>query len=175
LRQYGHVGLARFTVEGGKGALDELATERFSEYALAAQPGIEVLEVGSADSVRQRVGEQDPGPATAQALGTARGVPAIFFGHLKISDVKRSGGLQGFVPFIKATVSLQLTVGLFATQTGGTLWRASATRSEEVGELQIVDGLPSFTAKDPRNAYGHIVNELVEAVTYDLRPTWREQ
>src|SRR2546430_955479 len=83
LRPFGRVGLVLFTVEGARGSLNELATQRFSEYVLAAQPGIEVLELGAADSA-----------AAAQAMGAARGVPVVFYGHLKGSKVTPSGGLH---------------------------------------------------------------------------------
>src|SRR2546426_11861080 len=41
LRPFGRVGLVLFTVEGARGSLNELATQPFSEYVLAAQPGVD--------------------------------------------------------------------------------------------------------------------------------------
>jgi hypothetical protein len=38
----------------------------------------------------------------------------------------------------------------------------------------LVDGQLFFGAKDPKQAYGRMVNRLVELVTEDLRPTWRQ-
>ena len=176
LRPFGRVGLVLFTVEGAKGSLNELATQRFSEYVLAAQPGVEVLELGPADSVLQRVGEREPGAASAQAFGSAHDVPVVFFGHLKVSKVTPSGGLHGInLPHLEATVSAELSVGLFSGRTGGTLWRSSGTASERVAGLSLVGGEPFFAAKDPNSAYGRLVNDLVNVVTYDLRSTWRDQ
>jgi hypothetical protein len=175
LAPFGHVGLARFTVEKAKGQLDELATQRFSEDILAAQPGIEVLELGSVDSVRKRVGEAEVGPATAQALG-ARGVPVVFVGHLKVSNVTPSGGISGFsIPHLEATVSVELTVALLSTKSGGTLWRSSGVMSQKVGGVSMVDGEPFFSAKDPNKTYVVLVNNLVDYVTRDLRSTWQAQ
>ncbi len=165
LRPFGRVGLVLFSVEGAKGSLNELATQRFSEYVLAAQPGIEVLELGAADSA-----------AAATALGAARDVPVVFFGRLKLSKVTPSGGMQGIsLPHLEATVSAELSVGLWSTKTGGTLWRSSATASERVAGLSLVGGEPFFAAKDPNKAYTHLVDNLVNDVTYDLRSTWRWQ
>ncbi|HWP38754.1 MAG TPA: hypothetical protein VNL18_14505 [Gemmatimonadales bacterium] len=176
LGTYGRVGLVTFTVEKAKGTLHELATERFSEEILAAQPGIEVLELGPQDSLVRRVGEAQFGPAAAQALGKARRVPAVFAGHLVVSDVKPSGGILGLrVPFVEATVSVELTVRLLSTESGGTIWRASAAASEKVGEVSLIGGEPFFSAKNPNDAYGELVNHLVVSVTQDLRPTWRRQ
>src|SRR2546425_7532326 len=54
LRPYGKLGLVTFTVENAKGSLRQFATERFAEEMLAAQPGIEVLELGPLDSELRR-------------------------------------------------------------------------------------------------------------------------
>ncbi|HUK20863.1 MAG TPA: hypothetical protein VLV45_04815 [Gemmatimonadales bacterium] len=176
LKPYGRVGLARFTVEKAKGQLDEIATERFSEAVLSAQPGVEVLELGSADSIRRRVGEPNQGAATAQAIGTNRGIPAVFVGHMKVSNVTPSGGLHGLsLPHLEATVSVELTVALLSTESGGTIWRSSGTMTEKVGGLALVDGEPYFSAKDPNKAYANMVDNLVDYVTRDLRSTWTWQ
>jgi len=159
---YGSVGLVTFTVENAKGTLHEFATRRFEEYLLAAQTGIEVQRFPHADS--------------GQALAGARGVPVVFLGHLKVSNVKPSGGLIGLsLPLVEATVSAELSVELRSTKTGGTLWRSSAAATEKVGQVGIVGGEPVFSARDPNDAYGRLVNRLVYAVTYDLRSTWVKQ
>jgi hypothetical protein len=174
LQPYGRVGLFTFTVENAKGSLNELATERFSEEVLNGQTGIEVLELGTVDTLLSRVGETEFGPASAQAVGKAHHLPAVFVGHLKVSNVRPSGGILGLsVPFVEATVSVQLSVKMLSTTSGGTMWRSSAAASEKVGGVAIVNGEPHFAAKNPNDAYGRLVNRLVYAVTRDLRPTWR--
>ena len=176
LKQYGRVGLVLFTIEKAKGELDQVATLRFSENLLAAQPGVEVLELGSGESERRRVGEQEMGAATAQSLGAARRAPVVFIGHLKMSNVTPSGGLAGLsLPHLEATVSAELTVALYSTETGGTLWRSSGVASRKIGGLAIVGGEPYFSAKDPNKAYAGLVYDLVDYVTRDMRPTWETQ
>ncbi len=173
---YGRIGLVTFTVENAKGSLHEFATRRFEEDVLAAQRGIEVLELGPADSVLRRVGQRELGPAAAQGLGGEGGVPAVFFGHLKVSNVKPNVGLIGLtLPHLEATVSVELWVELLSTRSGGTVWRASAAVTEKVGEVALVGGMPYFSAQNPNDAYGLLVNRLVAAVTHDLRPTWEER
>jgi hypothetical protein len=176
LQPYGKVALVTFSVENAKGSLHELATQRFAEEVLNGQSGIELLELGNADTLVRRVGETEFGAASAQALGQERDVPAVFVGHLKVSNVKPSGGVLGIgVPFVNATVSVELLVRLINTKTGGTLWRSSAAASEKVGSVALVGGVPNFSAKNPNDAYGHLVNQLVWRVTYDLRPTWQKR
>ena len=176
LKQYGQVGLVLFTIEKTKGDLDQVATMRFSEDLLAAQPGIEVLELGSGESERRRLGEKEMGAATAQALGAARRAPVVFIGHLKMSNVTPSGGLAGLsLPHLEATVSAELSVALYSSETGGTLWRASGVASRKIGGLAIVGGEPYFNAKDPNKAYAGLVYDLVDYVTRDMRATWQTQ
>lgn len=176
LSQYERVGLAMFTVENAKGSLHEFATQKFAEAVLAASRGVEVLELGSADSVRRRVGETTFGAATAQAIGTTRNVPAVFVGHLKVQNPKASGGFVGFdLPHLEATITLELTVGLYSAKTGGTVWRSSAIATEKVGQVSLSGGVPSFSAKDPNAAYGRLVNRLINAVSYDLWPTYERR
>lgn len=159
---YGSVGLVTFTVEGAKGTLGEFTTRRFEEYMLGAQKGIEVQEFAVADS--------------GVALAGARGVPVVFTGHLKVSNVKPHGGLVGIITaHVEALVSAELAVELRSTKTGGVIWRSSASATEKVGELTIANGIPEFSARDPNEAYGHLVNDLVYDVTWDMRSTWVRQ
>jgi hypothetical protein len=159
---YGSVGLVTFSIEKARGSLQDLATKKFEESLLAAQTGVEVQEFALADS--------------GAALGGARGIPVVFLGHLKVSDVKPRGGLLGLtMPHIEANVSAELSVELRSTKTGGTLWRASATATEKVGEVSIIGGEPNFAARDPNDAYGQLINRLVRSVTWDLRSTWVDQ
>ncbi len=160
-----NIGLFVFSVENAKGNLHEFATQRFEEYVLAAQSGIEMREFTAADSasVFKRAADSD-------------GCPVAFFGHLKISNVKPHAALtSGFSPYMQATVTVELSVWLVNTRTGGVMWRRSSSETENVGGLSFVGGIPSFSAKDPNDAYGRLVNQLVYNVTYDVRSTWVDQ
>jgi len=160
-----NVGLFVFSVENAKGTLHEFATRRFEEYVLAAQSGIEMREFTSADSGR-----------VFSPAADVNGVPVAFFGHLKISNVKPSGGLTaGLAPVMQATVTVELSVWLVNTRTGGVMWRRSSQSTEKVGGLSFIGGTPAFSAKDPNDAYGRLINQLVYNVTYDVRSTWVDQ
>lgn len=176
LEPYGQLAIVTFTVENARGSLHHLATERFAEAVLEAQPGLELFELGTQDTLLQRVGESQLGVAAAQELGKQRGVGAVFAGHLKITNPQAGGGLGGLVtPHLEATVRADLTVRLLTTQSGATVWRASAWATRKVGHVRIVDGQLDFMARDPEQAYGPMVNRLVELVTEDLRATWQKQ
>jgi len=160
-----NIGLFEFSVENAKGNLHQFATQRFEEYVLAAQSGIEMREFTSADSSRVFAAATD-----------SNGCPVAFFGHLKISNVKPHGGLTASLsPVVRATVTVELSVWLVNTRTGGIMWRKSSASTEEVGDLSFIGGMASFSAKDPNDAYGRLINQLVYDVTYDVRPTWVDQ
>lgn len=176
LARHERVGLVTFTIENAKGSLNQLATERFAEEILDAQPGVEVLELGEAEVLLDGGEQPDLTPAAIRAIGAEHGVPAVFVGHLKVSDVKPSGGVVALrFPFVEATVSVELTVRLVSSESGGTMWRASGAASEKVGQVGLSDGVPYFSAENPNDAYGRLVDVLVLHVSRDLRPTWRKQ
>jgi hypothetical protein len=158
LKQYGKLALVTFSVENAKGDIQTVTTSKFAEWVLAAQPGVEVLELGvRPDSTR-----------IAQA-------PVVFRGHVKVSDVKPSASLAGLTQGrVEAKVTVELSVQLVSTSSGGTLWRASAIRTETLGRVGITGGLPYFSAEDQDNTYAALVTELVRQVTWDFRPTWRD-
>src|SRR2546426_3305820 len=126
-----NIGLFQFSVENAKGNLHEFATRRFEEYVLAAQSGIEMREFTSSDSTR----------VFASADSTA--CPVAFFGHLKISNVKPSGGLTaGLSPVVAATVTVELSVWLVNTRTRGGMWRRRSAEDEKGGGLSFLSGTP---------------------------------
>lgn len=176
LHPYGRIGLVTFSVENAKGNLHQFATERFAENVLSAQPGIEILELGNIDTLMQRVGEREVGPLTVQELGKQRGVSAVFAGHLKVTNPTASGGIAGILtPRLEATVRTDLMVRLLSAQSGGTVWRSSAWATQKVGGVSIVGGQLNFAARDPKTAYGPMVNTIVNIVTRDMWSTWVKQ
>ncbi len=171
LAPYYRVGLVTFTIENAKGSLNQLATERFLGEVLAGQSGIEILELGDAAPLLSDVGAQRLDARAARAIGEEHGVPAVFFGHLKVSDVKPRAVLAGF-PHVEARVSVEMSVRLLSAESGGTLWTSSGKASDVVGEVGITGGDVFFSAEHPEEAYGRLVDALVFEVTRDLRPRW---
>jgi len=177
LGNYERVALVTFSADPSRNSLGVLATQRFAEAVLASQNGFELMELGPADSAVARLLAAGDAPGAAQELGREKHVPAVFFGHLAVSGTKPSGsvGAGGNVN-VGATVSSELNVRLLSTSTGGTLWRSSATASQSVGQVSMNGGrMPSISATDPNAAYANMVDQMVEQVTRDFRPTWVKQ
>jgi hypothetical protein len=172
LEPYGRVAIVTFSTEQANKDLSALATQRFAEALLASQSGVELLELSSADTALQALAAAGDASALAQALGRDKHVPAVFLGQLKVSGVKprglisAAGGLN-----VRASVSAELTVRLVSTSTGGTVWRSSSVANGTVGRLAIAGQLPSVAVRDPNDAYGEVVGDLVWNVTRDFRST----
>jgi hypothetical protein len=172
---YGKVALVTFGADQQNSSISSLATQRFAEALLASQTGVEVLELGSADSTLRQLATNPDGAALAKALGKDRNVPAVFVGYLKVSNVKPHGHIDASGMNVRAGVSAELTVRLLSTSTGGTVWRSSSMASSTLGRVNISDRLPSIGMRDKDEAYGEMVNQLISEVTRDLRPTWVKQ
>lgn len=175
LAPYGRIALVTFAADQPNDPMSALATQRFAEALLASQSGVELLELGSADSALKALPANADGATLAQALGKQKNVPAVFVGTLKISKVKPRGHIDGSGVNVRAGVSAELTVRLLSTSTGGTVWRSSSVANGTVGRLNISTSLPSIALRDKEEAYGEVVQQLIVDVTRDLRPTWIKQ
>jgi hypothetical protein len=172
---YGRIALVTFGTDQQNSAISSLATQRFAEALLASQTGVELLELGSADSTLKSLASNPDGIELAKALGKDRNVPAVFVGYLKISNVKPRGHIDASGMNVRAGVSAELTVRLLSTSTGGTVWRSSSVANGTLGGLNISDRLPSIGMRDKDEAYNEMVGQLISEVTRDLRPTWIKQ
>jgi hypothetical protein len=162
LQRYGRVALITFSQDDENRELGTLATQRFAEAVLRSQTGFELLELQPRDSALKDLAASD--------------VPAVFVGQLKVSGISPRGHLGSPADLkLKASVSAELTVRLLSTETGGTVWRSSAAASSTVGRLAMGGRLPSVALRNPDEAYGEVVDELVSGVTQDLRPTLVKQ
>jgi hypothetical protein len=169
---YGRVALVTFVADQSNDGISSLATQRFAEALLSSQSGVELLELSTADSALRTLPANSDAAAIAQVLGKQKGVPAVFVGALKVSNVKPKGHISTSGFNVRAGVSAELTVRLLSTSTGGTVWRSSALANGTVGRVDISDRLPSIAVRDKEEAYGELVQQLIAEVTRDLRPTW---
>ncbi len=173
LHPYGRVALLSFYAGQSNPELSTLATQQFAQALLASQPGIELLEVGAAAGSSRDLTASADSAAIARALGSAGAkAPAVFVGRLTLSGVKARAGVVGTSGLnLSANVQAELTVRLLTTDAAATVWRSSAAGSRNVGHLELAGRLPSIAGRDPNDAYGDIVRDLVADVTRDLRPT----
>jgi hypothetical protein len=173
LHPYGRVALVSFYTDQSNRDLSSMATQQFAEALLSSQPGIELLEVPTTGASSRDLTASADSAAIARALGTAGGkAPAVFVGKLTLSGVKTRAGLAGTSGVnVSADVRAELTVRLLTTDGAATVWRSSAAGSRNVGHMQLSGRLPSIAGRDPNDAYGEMVRDLVADVTRDFRPT----
>lgn len=172
LEPFPNVGLATFSIENAKGDLNEMATQQFLSEVFHAQPDVRVIELGPIERLIEEAGRDRLDREVLRRIAGEYDVPVIFTGHMKVSNVTPEASLYRF-PSVSAVVSVQLTVRLLETESGATLWSNSVRATEGVGELGVTGGEIIFSAQDPNEAYGHLVQHLVFEVTRDLRPTYR--
>ncbi|HEX5819426.1 MAG TPA: hypothetical protein VFY20_11130 [Gemmatimonadales bacterium] len=176
LRPVGPVGLVTFTTVNARAAMGERATQQFAEQVLGAQSGIEVLEIEPSDSLLRYAADKGYGPEFAQAVGREKNVAAVFVGTLEVTGAQPGGVISSVRNMqVGATVTGTLTVKLLSAKSGGTMWQASSTATEKIGEFSLSRGTPSVTARDPDDAYAAALARLVDEVTRDVRPTWRKE
>ena len=161
LAPYGQVALVTFSGANADSGAAGLATRRFAESVLDGQRGIQVLELGAADTALKEL--------------AGRGVTAVFLGTLTLTDPKPTGHLSMSSVSVRETVSAELSVKLVSTSTGGTVWRSSARTDGTLGRASLSGPRPSVSSRDKDQAYGEVVDRLVATVTQDLRPTWVKQ
>ena len=170
---YGPVGLVTFTIENAKGSLHEVATRRFQSELFGSQSGLSVLELGESEPLLEELNVARLGPDAARAIGERYNVPAVFFGHLDVSDVTPRASLSNLVHArVSAEVTVDLTIRLLSTENGATLWSNTVRGRDTVGEIGISEGGVFFGADNPDEAYGRLVDYLINEITVDFKPRW---
>lgn len=171
LEPYGRVAIVTVSDDPARAGLARITTEQFTEQVLRNQ-GVEVFELGPRDSALIQLASSGDVAALADALARSHDVPAVFVGQLSVSGTRARGRLSGPTDLaVKADVQAQLSMKLVSARTGGTMWRSSAETTGTVGQVSMAGGLPSVVARSADDAYGEVVQELVNQVSRDLRPS----
>ena len=177
LAPYDIVGIIEFS-SNYEGNLAPFATQKFMEQIQYAQPGVRILEIGSEKHALESIGHSQLNHDAVQAIGEEYSIDALIIGAMDVDDIKPSVDLSTILTSaeVRADVKASLTVRLYETQSGATIWTSSAQRTETVAHVSILSGgSVSFDASDPDNAYGRLVYNLVEVVTDDFRVHYRRQ
>ncbi len=172
LNSFDMVGVVQFSCEN-KGTLASFATQRFIEEAQDAQPGVRILELGTADEIAQKLGVKELNFEAVRAIGEHYGVGAVVMGVLDVQDVKPRFDLQQmFAGSVSADVKAALTTRLMETARGATVWTRSSRTTCTVAQVGVRGGGVRFDAQDPERAYGKMVDALIADLTEDFRVTY---
>ena len=113
-----------------------------------------------------------------KAIGEHFGVASFFHGEINVSDAKRSSRevMPSGIPKVlfRMTLDSSLTIRLYSTETGATLWADSAYKEKNLDQiLHSPDSIPDFDIKAQNEVHKKLTEHLVQELIRDLRPTKR--
>jgi hypothetical protein len=176
LKNYEAVGLIQFS-SNAKGNLQPFVTQKFLQSVQSAQPGIRVLELGTESAVLESVQHSQMDIEAVKAIGQKYNVKGLIAGNLKVTDVKPKLQVLTIIKSmgVQAEIQAALTVRLFETQSGATVWTRSSNDRRTVGHVSLTGDIVDFSAKDPEEAYGELAKSLVYRITDDFWSHWERQ
>lgn len=174
LHPHATIGVLSFDA-GAKGQLGPLVTRRFTEAARRDQGLVKIVELGTAADVLRSVGRASLDPEAVKAIGAKHGVRTLVAGELVVANVKPNVSVDALFKSgsVTATVDATLEVRLYETETGAALWNRSGRSTQSVGHVSVRNVRDfTFDARDPEEAYGGLVDELVAQVSRPFQATW---
>ncbi|UCG43975.1 MAG: hypothetical protein JSU73_05020, partial [candidate division WOR-3 bacterium] len=161
-----------------EGLLGSYVTGEFIEAIRRDQGLVRVVEIGTQDEVLEEIESKELDREAFVAIGEKYDVATVIDGEVVVSDVRPDititpGG--GFMDF-SAEVDATMAVRLMETESGASLWNATAAATRKVGGVSIFGKKHfSFNAKDPEQAYGELARALVRKASRDFQFTWERQ
>jgi len=173
LLNYEVIGIIEFS-STSEGPLASLATKKFMEALREDQAIVRIIELGSEADILEDISRSRLDADAYKAIGEMTEVNTIFSGELVVSDVRPNIKLSLFTTGMSFTaeVDAALTCQMVETETGATIWNASASTTREVGHVSMFSSIFVFDAENPDKAYGKLIEDLVERTTKDFRVTW---
>jgi hypothetical protein len=177
LKNHEVIGIIEFKCDH-EGKLGPLATRDFTESIRRDQGMIRIIDLGTEKEVLKAVNMKKLDRDAYQAIGDKYEVNTIFAGELKVSNVKPKidiGLLFGALSF-RAVVDASLAVRMIEISSGASVWNSSASASREIGGVTIFGGKNfAFNADDPDEAYGELVDVMVDRISGDFQVTWEHR
>jgi len=169
LKNYEAVGLIQFT-SNAKGNLQPFVTQKFLQSVQAAQPGIRVLELGPESAVLDSVQHSQMDIEAVKAIGQKYNLKGLITGNLNVTNVKPNLEVLTIIKSmgVSAEVQAALTVRIFETQSGATVWTRSSNDKRTVAHVSLTGDIVNFGAEDPEEAYGELAKSLVYRITDDF-------
>ena len=173
LADLGAIGMIDFTGVGPDG-LAPSAGQQFLASLQSAQPGIAVLELGPREGVLAAVGGNALDPETLHAIGAKYRVDAILVGEVRTRESRPQVSMREMSSFTaSAEMEGALSVRIFETERGATLWTTSAETRASLARVELSPfGVGDVDANQPDEVRIQIVEELVSRATADFQPRW---
>lgn len=174
LKPHELIGVVRFD-STAKGELGPMATRRFTEAARRDQGLVRIVDLGTRDQALQAVGRDRLDTDAVIALGHKYGVKTIVTGELAVSKVRPDVSIDSMLRSgtVTAQVDATLEVLMYEADSGAALWNRSGRATHSVGQVQVWGGKNfAFDARNPDEAYGGLVDELVAQVSRPFQVSW---
>ncbi len=178
LLHYERVGLISFSSKNVESQADEMATKHFLQEISHFQKGVQVIEIGTLDEVLGQINKVTLNQEAVKAIGEHFGVASFFHGEINVSDVKSSS--REVTPKVisrvifRMNLNISLTIRLYSTETGATLWADSAYKEKNVDQiLNSPDSTPDFDIKYKNKVHKKLTEYLVHELIRDFRPAKR--
>jgi hypothetical protein len=176
LLNYERVGLISFSSNNVESQADEMATKLFLQEISSFQKRVQVIELGTLDEVLGLINKATLNQGAVKAIGEHFGVASFFHGEINVSDVKRSS--RNVTPKVitrvifRMTLNISLTIRLYSTETGATLWADSAYKEKNLDQvLHSPDSIPDFDIKAQNEVHKKLAEHLVHELIRDFRPS----
>jgi hypothetical protein len=171
------LGIVEFS-SSAEGELGPLATRKFTEAARQDQGMVRIVDLGTEAEALTTVGSREFDRASFQALGNEHEVLTIITGQIDVSRVRPDISIDaGFKnASLSAEFDVTLSVQLVEASSGASIWNASASAKQKIGQISYSGGQNvRFDADDPEKAYGQLVSALVHRVTRDFQVSWERR
>jgi len=178
LAQYGRLGLITFS-DNAPRSVAEYATEQFQNKIQSAQTGIPIVELGAEEKVLKSIGSNKLDVAALQKIGQQYKVSGVFTGKVVYSDVKTDVKVEDILELkanVNSTLNATLSVKLFETEGGATIWSDSTSWKRKLGKVSIDKNRGvSVGTNGYDDAYKKLVPDMVWDVTRDFRGRYVRQ
>ena len=177
LHAFGTIGMLEFTSAAGSD-INVRAGGEFLAAIHSAQPGVPVLEIGDRNRSLADVGHTALDAEAIRALGKRHQVDTLLVGELEAQRVRPGFSFGTGLESMSAGADLKgaLTVRMYDTRTGATLWTEAVTGCQPLAAVAVAHGdLAGLGVTDPQEAEGRLVQSLVSQATQDFWPYWVRQ
>lgn len=172
LTQFGRLGMITFK-DNAQPSVGDYATEQFQNQIHAAQVGIPIVQLGPEEGVLNSIGSNRLDSEALAKIGQRYRVSAVFTGNIVYSDIETNLNLKDINNFrasVDATLDSTLSVNLFETEGGATVWSDSTSWKRKLGKVSVNESTGiSIGAKGYDDAYRKLVPDMVYDVTNDFR------
>ena len=172
LSRYERLGIIDFT-DNADPSVSSYATQQFQDYIHSAQTGIPILQMGGQQEVLRSVDANRLDYEAFKKIGRKYNVDAVFYGSVQYADIEtdvRLKSVRNLKADVNAILHATLSVQLYETGGGATVWSNSVSWKRKLGEINV-DKRGNVSAG--MTGYHDAYRKLIPDMTYDVTREFR--